>query len=118
MGEATARERLQAARYALLCQSVIPRMDVIRVPLSTNLFEVFVETFRLYQVPNLTAEHGKFRRVHALRSVILLNQACQRSQRTVRFGLRQGWYQVVDNDRVRASLGLSPFARIVHYERV
>ncbi len=67
---------------------------------------------------DLGGERRDAARVAARGLIILVDQALQLGLRAVAAGARQGRGQMVDNDRLRAPLGLAALAGIVDDERI
>ena len=71
-----------------------------------------------HALQNIDAQALGAARVERQRLVVLVHLALQLLQRAVGFGARQRGHQVVDDDRLRAPLGLAALAGVVDDERV
>ena len=70
------------------------------------------------ELEDLVPEDREAPRVHPRRLVVLVDEALEVGERTVGLGPGEGRGQVVDDDRLRAALGLRAFAGVVDDERI
>ena len=70
------------------------------------------------ELEDLVSEDREAPRVHPRRLVVLVDEALEVGKGTVGLRPGEGRGQVVDNDRLRAALGLRPLPRVVDDERV
>ena len=80
--------------------------------------KIMVELRGLDQGPDLTAQRRCLRRVHGFDVSVLVEQLLQPRDVAVRLRPGHRWHQVVDDRRVRPSLGLSALPGIVDQERI
>ena len=71
-----------------------------------------------HEVEDLFAQNREAARVHPRRLVVLVDEAFEIGERAVALRPGEGRRQVVDDDRLRAPLGLRPLARVVDDERI
>jgi hypothetical protein len=80
--------------------------------------QLFDQVLRAHRREDLRAQHLGAARIDQQRVVVLVDLALQVLQRTVVLRARERRHQVVDDDRLRAPLGLRALARIVDDEGV
>src|SRR2546423_9391739 len=91
---------------------------MIGMALTAKLLQIVLELLCLHQIPDLSSQYVQLRGIQSLRAVVLLDQPCESGQWSVHLCLCKRWNEVVDDDRVRASLGLRALARVVDHERI